>query len=293
MERLAKLPLFIVVRNYCRLTKPGIILGNVINAAVGIVLASRGDFSASLFWGTLTGLSCVIASACIYNNYIDRDCDKKMTRTRQRVLAQGLVPVSYALLLASSIGLVGFLLLAAFANSLAVAVALAGFFIYVAIYSFVKYRSSYATLIGSFAGATPPVIGYCAVTERFDLTALLLFALIVTWQMPHFFAIAIYRLEDYAAAKIPVLPLAKGIQATKLQMIAYIFAFVAVSSMFTLFGYVGYLHLIVTALLGIGWIWLGFCGIKCANDNQWARKMFFFSLVVIMTLCMTIPFSAF
>src|SRR5208282_3822889 len=110
-------------------------------------------------------------------------------------------------------------------NPLAVSVAFAAFFIYVVLYGFWKRRKTVATLVGSIAGAIPPVVGYVAVSNRLDVGAWILFSILVLWQMPHFFAIAMYRLEDYKAASVAVLPAVKGIYATKVQMLLYILAF--------------------------------------------------------------------
>lgn len=280
-----------VLKEYSLLTKPGIIFGNNINAAVGMVLGAQGALNVPLLIITLIGLSCVVGSASIYNNYIDRFCDKKMKRTRHRALAREAVPIKATLLIAMILGLLGITLLAVFANQLTALVALSGFFIYVAIYSFVKYRSTYSTLIGSLAGATPPVIGYCAVTGQLDLKALILFAMIALWQMPHFFAIAIYRLEDYAAAAIPLLPIKKGIKKTKIQMIFYTIAFTATSSLLTFFGYLSSFYLITATALGLCWLYLCLKGLRCNDDKLWARKMFLFSLIVITALCVVIPLS--
>ena len=130
------------------------------------------------------------------------------------------------------------------------------FCIYAAIYTIWKHKTLYGTAIGSIAGAIPPVIGYSAVTNQLDLAALLLFLIVVFWQMPHFFAIAMYRFDDYAAASIPVFPVVRGMHAAKIRILSYIVAFTLSSSMLTLSGYVGYAYLTVTSLLvlgGSGW----------------------------------------
>jgi protoheme IX farnesyltransferase len=269
------------------LTKPGIILGNVITTAGGFALASRGNIDFRLFFLTLIGLSFVIASSCVFNNYIDRHVDAKMARTKNRGLATGEVSGKSAIIFGIILGLIGAFVLASYTNALTLGIALAGFFIYVVPYSFGKYRTSYGTLIGSVAGAAPPLVGYCAVTNSFDLGAFLLFLIVVLWQMPHFYAIAIYRFNDYSRAGIPVLPVRKGMQVTKVHMVLYTIAFIIVTLLLTIMGFTGYVYLTIAALLGL--VWLGLCikGFKCKNDAVWARKVFFFSLVVIIGLCLT------
>jgi protoheme IX farnesyltransferase len=273
-----------MMKHYFMLTKPGIIFGNVVTAAGGFALASRHHLSASLFLFMLLGLGLIIASACVFNNCIDIDLDKKMQRTKNRSLVTGDISVKNALSFASMLGLLGIFVLSAFVNFLTTAVAFFGFFMYVTVYSFLKYRSVHGTLIGSIAGAVPPVAGYCAVTNQLDLCALILFLMIAMWQMPHFFAIAIYRLEDYAAASIPVLPIKRGMLATKIQMLFYTVAFVCSCLMLTIMGYTGRSYFVVVALLGITWLALSISGFKAKNDKVWARKMFIFSLIFVMSI---------
>jgi heme o synthase len=276
---------------YVALSKPGIIMGNAITAAAGFVLASQGQIDFKLFLSTLAGLSMIIASGCACNNYIDADADQKMARTRHRPLAQKTISPQRAIAFAFVLALFGTLVLALFVNLLTTVIALLGFIVYVFLYSFMKYRSEHATLIGSLAGAVPPVVGYCAVSNAFDLGAILLFIMIALWQMPHFFAIAIYRLDEYAAASIPVLPLTKGIHATKVHMLLYVAAFLASSLTLSLFHYTGWAYAIAAAILGTVWLGLSFKGFKADNDRLWARTMFLFSLVVVTVLSAVIPFS--
>ena len=291
MERLSVLTFSCAIKAYCLLTKPGIIIGNAITTSAGFLLASRGYVNFWLFLTILIGLSLIIASACVFNNYIDREADEKMGRTKNRALVKGLIAPRRAVTFAIFLGLLGTLFLALFSNLLTLSIALCGFFVYVILYSFSKYYSIHATLIGSVAGAVPPVVGYCAVSNHLDAGAWILFAMIALWQMPHFFAIAIFRLEDYAAASIPILPIEKGLYITKIHMLIYILAFIGASCMLMAFNYVGNAFLIVAALLGIAWLCLCIKGFKCDNDKLWARKMFFFSLIVIMGISIIIPFS--
>jgi protoheme IX farnesyltransferase len=280
-----------MIKTYYMLTKPGIILGNVITTAAGFALASKGHINAGLFLATMLGLGLIIASAGVFNNYIDRAADALMARTKDRILVKGLVSLRNAKIFATLLGCIGLFILISFTNLLTSLVALFGFFVYLVLYAFWKYRSFYGTLVGSLSGAIPPVVGYCAVSNSFDLGALLLFSILVLWQMPHFFAIAIYRLDDYAAASIPVLPIKKGLYVTKIHMIFYIIAFTLMTFMLTFTGYTGHFHLIIAAFLGLTWLGLCINGFKNSNQSLWAWKMFFYSLVVIMSLCVTISFD--
>ena len=276
---------------YLMLTKPGIIMGNAITTVGGFLLASKGHFQPYLFLATLIGLSCIIGSACVFNNYIDREIDQKMARTKHRALASGLISGKNAIIFGIALFVLGISVLFFFTNGLALGVALFGFFVYVILYTLSKTRSKYSTLIGSFAGAAPPVVGYCSASRHFDTGALVFFSLLALWQLPHFLAIAIYRIEDYRAASIPVLPIEKGMKTTKVHMLLYIVAFMVVASMLTIYRYTGMLFLGTTLTLGTAWLLLGLKGLNAADDKLWARQMFFFSLIVIMGVSLIIPFS--
>ena len=282
-----------MMKTYYMLTKPGIILGNAVTTAGGFALASRGHIDILLFLITLIGLCLIIASAGVFNNYIDRYADAKMDRTKNRALVTGLISSSNALIFATALGIAGALILGIYTNLLTVAVALAGFFIYLVLYAIMKYRSFYGTLVGSLAGGIPPIVGYCAVSDRLDTGAFIIFMILVLWQMPHFFAIAIYRMDDYAAASIPVLPVEKGTRVTKIHMFFYIIAFIGTAVMLTTTGYMGVMYGIIATALGL--VWLGLCAkgfyVEQKNDKTWAYGMFMYSLVVIMAICAVIPFD--
>lgn len=275
--------------NYYLITKPGIIIGNLLTFSTGFLLASQGSIDLTLFFASLIGLTLIIASACVFNNYIDRHIDLKMERTKNRPLVKGLIKGSHAIIYAILLGMLGILILLVSTNLLTVAIASLGFFVYVVLYSFWKSRTIYGTAIGSIAGATPPLVGYCAASNQFDLGAIILFTMLVFWQMPHFFSIAIYRFRDYTAAALPLLPIRKGMYRTKLHMVLYIIGFIAAAVAFTVFEYTGVRTLFVSAIFGFAWLFLCLKGFKCTNDQLWARKMFRFSLFTITALCIAIP----
>ncbi|WP_431225833.1 heme o synthase [Serratia sp. L9] len=284
-----------MIKQYLQVTKPGIIFGNLISVVGGFLLASKGSIDYPLFLATLLGVSLVVASGCVFNNYIDRDIDKKMERTKNRVLVKGLIAPSVSLVYATILGIAGFALLYIAANPLAMWLAVMGFVVYVGVYSlYMKRHSVYGTLIGSLSGAAPPVIGYCAVTNEFDAGALILLAIFSLWQMPHSYAIAIFRFKDYQAANIPVLPVVKGISVAKNHITLYILAFMIATLMLTLGGYAGYKYLIVAAAVSVWWLGMALRGYKAENDSVWARKLFVFSIVAITSLSvmMSIDFSA-
>lgn len=229
----------------------------------------------------LFGLSGIMGAACVFNNIIDRDIDKKMDRTKNRALVLKTISIKSALIYAISLSIIGSAILYFFTNLLTLSIALLGLFFYVVVYGIAKRRTVHGTLIGCISGAVPPVVGYTAVTNQLDIAALLLFLILIFWQMPHFYAIALYRLKDYKNAKIPVMPLIRGLQSAKYQILFYIGILLIVSSLLTLFHYTGYVYLSVMAIVCLVWFGKGIRGLRVEKDLLWAKSMFRFSLVVI------------
>lgn len=293
------------IKRYYELTKSGLVFGNLFTVIAGFLLGARviqgaGGMVAINAWSllaTLVGIALVMASGCVFNNYIDRDIDVKMERTKHRALVNKHVSTRSAFTFACVLGALGFALLLCFTNILTVLAALTGFIFYVFAYSmWGKRHTVYGTFIGAIAGATPPVVGYAAASGRIDMAAALLFLIMLVWQMPHFFAIAIRRKEDYAAAKVPVMPVRFGIHRTKISMFIYIGEFIMAASSLFLFGYAGPVYLVIALLLGVAWLVLSARGLlikeSAAANKQWARQMFLFSLIVMMVLFITIAVGA-
>lgn len=275
------------LKHYYEITKPGIVYGNAVPVIGGYLLASHGRFDLGLFSATLVGISLGIASSCVFNNVIDRDIDAKMSRTKNRAVPAGIISTPAALAYGTVLGLAGFALLLLHVNALAAAASAIGFIFYIFIYSMWGKRNSvWGTEAGSIAGAMPPVVGYVAVANRIDLAALILFALMVAWQMPHFYAIAVRLSDEYAAAKIPALPLVRGMYATKVQTLAYIVAYVIFASSLTFYGYCGFLYLAIVLWFGLNWLRIAKQWFRIpdgSNQNApWARRVFLYSLQVLM-----------
>ena len=230
----------------------------------------------------IVGLALVIAASCVFNNYIDRDIDRVMKRTKNRALATGKISPQAALIYASALLISGAVILLLLTNALTMLLALFGSFAYVVLYGIGKRKTVHGTVIGSISGAVPPVVGYCALSGRLDLAALILFLILVFWQMPHFYAIAMYRREDYKSAHIPVLPLKSGDRMTQVQIIIYVVLFAAAAISLTIFKYTGYTYLVVMLLVSLAWLMLGARGFKTLDPAKWAKRMFLFSLVVLM-----------
>lgn len=281
------------LKTYYRLAKPGIVYGNAIAAIAGFLLASQGHPYLLTFVGMLAGVSLVMASACVFNNYLDRDIDDLMARTKGRALVTGEISARNALAYATALGFAGAFLLVVLTNPLTAAIALFGHVAYVIVYGIAKRTTVHGTVVGSISGAVPPVVGYVAVTNQIDLLAVLLFLVLVFWQMPHFYAIAIFRLRDYRAAGIPVLPAVRGIEHTKVEMLLYIIGFIVIASSLTIFGYTSYIYLLVMLVLGTRWLQLGIQGFSASDDVLWARQLFKFSLLVLLGFCTAISLDGF
>ncbi|ETX12218.1 protoheme IX farnesyltransferase [Marinomonas ushuaiensis DSM 15871] len=269
-------------KDYVSLTKPGIIFGNLIAAASGFFLAAKGNIDWFLLLIVLIGTACIVACGCIINNYVDRDIDLKMSRTKDRALAQGRVSVSSALILSLVLGAIGFALLHVYTTVYAVLFGVIGIVVYVGLYT-LKYKrnSVYGTLVGSLSGACPPVMGYVSVSNGFDVGAAILLLTFCFWQIPHSYAIAISRFDDYKAANIPVLPVKYGIQTARYHMYVYIVAFAIAALMLFERGFVGVVYALVISLMSIYWIYLVKAGYNVENEQAWGRKLFVFSIIVV------------
>ncbi len=279
------------IRNYYRLTKPGIIYGNMLSTIAGFLLAAGLNIDVLLFFSTILGTALVIASSCVINNYTDREIDKKMKRTKNRALAQGLIPRNNVFVFAAILGVLGFGILILFTNSLVVFSGIIAMISYTVFYGIAKRKSPVGTLVGTVPGAMPLVAGYLAVTNSINLGAILLFFIMVFWQLPHFYAIGIFRLNDYREAGLPILPVKRGVRITKIHMLICMVLFVICCFLLTHFGYTGNIFAWVMLLLGLRWIYMGIKGLKITDDIKWARKVFFFSIVILMSMSALMAFN--
>lgn len=282
------------LRSYYELTKPRVMYGNVLTVVAGFLFASyKGIDGWLLLWVTI-GMTLVIASACALNNYLDQDIDAKMERTQSRPSVTGVIDGRNMVLFATLLGLIGLVVLICFTNIWVVIAAIVGFVVYVVLYGMLSKRlSMHGTLVGSISGAVPILAGYLAAEGSFTLGAALVFLVLFLWQMPEFYSIAIYRRKEYAAADVPVITVVKTVKETRLQIFAYTLAFVASTLLLTVFGYAGVTYLVVMALAGGYWLWLGLVGLDVADSDKWARKMFHFSLIILLVFCLMISVDAY
>lgn len=270
------------INEYYRLTKPGIIYGNVTVLAAGFLLASNGAIDLLQLAAVMFAVACIIGSACVVNNYMDRDIDRKMSRTKKRALVTGEISGRSALTFAGVLAAIGFPLLFVASNWLTVGLGVLAYVTYLVPYAFAKRHSIHSTLVGSIAGAVPPAAGYTAVSGTFDAAALTLFLIMVFWQMPHFYAIGLFRKKEYSAAGLPILSVKKSSKVVVTQMIVYVILFAAAVLALPLVSPAGLMYSVVMAALSIVWLIAVLRGFSSNNIEAWAKKMFFFSIRVLM-----------
>jgi protoheme IX farnesyltransferase len=270
-------------RDYIEITKPGINKTNLLATFAGYwVAAGFASFEIWTFLLTLLGTSLIIAGGCTINNFLDRDIDPFMERTKKRAIPEGRIKPTVALWYGISLTFLGIIVLAFGVNLLAAFLGLMGFYVYVIIYTmWLKRISTTNTVIGSICGAIPPMIGWVAVTNSLDLSAWALFLVLFMWQPPHFFSLAMRKVDDYRNAKVPMLPVVKGFAETKKQI--FIFTVLLLPSSLILFytGYASWLYFIVALILGLVYIVLAIQGFFTKDDNKWAKHMFFYSLIYL------------
>jgi protoheme IX farnesyltransferase len=277
-----------VVLDYVSLAKPRIIVLLLITALGGMMIAQRGWPSTGLVVMTLLGGALAAAGAGAINCWVDRDLDREMVRTRRRPLPDGRIPPAHALTFGIGLGVLAFLLLAFEVNVLAASLAVAGLLIYVFVYSLWLKRSTPQNIvIGGAAGAMPPLVGWAAVTHSLDLTAVYLFAIIVFWTPPHFWALALRVRGDYARARIPMLPVVAGDRQTRWQILGYTLILVVVTLMLFVTGSVGWIYLAGATMLGGGFLLLAGQTVR-DRGARWSRRLFDYSLVYLAALFATI-----
>lgn len=280
------------VKQYYYLTKPGIIRSNVMTAIAGFLFAAHGTIDFWLLVALIFGNALVIASGCVCNNYLDRNIDAKMARTEKRALVTGKISSTQALAQATVLGIAGFVILAVYTNWVTVAVGLVGIIDYVILYGWAKRSTVHSTLIGGISGATSIVAGYTAVTGRIDTAALLLFLVMTFWQMPHFYAIGIFRRKDYKNAKLPVYPAKQSVAKTITQIQWYIVGFIAAVALLFAFDHTGWTYFVVMGAASLWWLNIASNAKNEKDKGRWAKKVFGSSLVVLVIFSATIATNA-
>ena len=283
MTHIATSPARSFVLDLVALTKPRIISLLLVTTIAPMFVA--GTPSWSLVLVVFTGGYLMAGGANAVNMYLDRDIDDRMARTRLRPIPSGRLAAREVLVFGILLATTATYLLAHFANVLSAALALAGFYFYVFVYTrWLKRRTPQNIVIGGAAGAFPPLVGWAAVTGRVDLLALYLFLIVFYWTPPHFWALALLKQRDYDRAGVPMAPLVWGERETINQMLAYTAILVPLTLLPVAFGALGLLYLGAAAILDAALI----AGVmKVARRGQWmpaAWSLYKFSLLYLALL---------
>ena len=270
-----------VIRAYVTLTKPRIIMMLLFTALGGLFLASRGVPDLMITLVVLIAGTLASAGANALNQSMDRDIDKAMRRTRTRPVVLGIIPPHHAVIFGVVLNAVAFLLLASLVNVLSAALTLGATLFYVLVYTkALKRTSTQNIVIGGAAGAIPPMVGWTAITGAIGLPAIYLFAIVFFWTPPHFWALALMLKDDYARAKIPMLPVVVGIRETKKSILLYTVLLLALTSMFYATGAVGLIYLTTSAVAGGLFIYYGLRLMK-NPDIEGAKGLYLYSLLYL------------
>ncbi len=276
-----------VLQQFYALTKPRVIQLIVFCALIGMVLAVPGMPSAAEFKiGLLAclGIWLVAGAAAAFNCIVEKGIDAKMKRTAWRPTAKGELSDTQTLIFSAALCAVGSAILYFWVNPLTMWLTFATFIGYAVIYTVIlKPLTPQNIVIGGASGAMPPVLGWAAMTNSVGPEALILFLIIFLWTPPHFWALALYRVEDYRKSGLPMLPVTHGNEFTRLQVFLYTLVLFPACLMPFVFGMSSWLYLVVAVVLSLGFIGYAFALWRNYSDEL-ARKTFRFSLIHLSVL---------
>lgn len=269
---------------------------NVMPVVIGFWLAvyiTGGTFSQYLdtFFLTIVGSTFLMAGALALNNWYEVDLDRAMKRTVNRPTVTGNIPLHTVLTIGISLSIIGLILLL-FTTWETAIYGFIGWFTYVVLYTFwSKRKYTLNTVIGSVSGAVTPLIGWAAIESSFHIVPIILFIIIFIWQVPHTFAIAIKRYDEYKAAKVPMLPVVYGFEFTKRQIFIYILCLLPLPYFLAMLGTT---FMVVATILNVGWLFLAIRGFFMKDVQKWARHIFIYSLnyltiLFLMMILVTLP----
>lgn len=271
-------------KQYLELTKPKVVLLILFTAWVGMLLAvPHWPAWDLMLWG-LIGIGLSSSAAAAINHWADQKADAIMKRTQHRPLPSGELSSTKVLLFALTLTVLGMAVLVYFINVLTAVLTFLSLIGYAFIYTFFLKRATPQNIvIGGAAGATPPVLGWASITGEVTADSLLLFGIIFAWTPPHFWALAIYRKEDYAKAAIPMLPVTHGVEFTQLHILLYTIILIIVTVFPFLTGMVGLIYLIPALLLGAKFLLMAW-QLKKTNSPMLAWQTFKYSIWYLMLL---------
>ena len=273
-----------LLKSYYQLCKPNVVYMMLICAFVGMLLAEQTVSSYSYLFIALTGIALCAASAAAINQVVDREADASMTRTDQRPLPKGDLSVMHASIFAFVIGLLGSMILYLYVNTLTMILTIGSLIGYAFIYTvYLKRATPQNIVIGGLAGAAPPLLGWSSVTNTIEPFALLLVLIIFVWTPPHFWALAIYRKEEYAKESIPMMPVTHGVAFTKLQIVLYTIILFIVSVLPYVVLMSGIIYLVSALVLSTIFLYYS-VNLFYSDDDQDAMNTFQYSIYYIFLI---------
>lgn len=268
--------------NYLELCKPKVVALIVFTAVVGMLLAVPGLPPIGLLIYSTVGIALAASSAAAFNHFLDQKSDAKMTRTKNRPLPTGELNSVNVLSFALILGILSMVVLNFMVNTLTAVLTFLSLIGYALIYTvYLKRMTPQNIVIGGAAGAAPPLLGWCAMTDEIHPYSLLLFLIIFVWTPPHFWALAIAKREEYAKVQIPMLPVTHGVKFTRLQILLYTILLFIVTLLPYLTGMSGQVYLAVAVPLGLGFIYYAIM-MMIKKDDKIAMKTFGFSIFYLM-----------
>jgi protoheme IX farnesyltransferase len=280
------------VLDFFHLTKPIIVALLLVTTYSGMVVAAKALPSLSLAFWTLLGGALAAGGSGALNQYIDRETDKRMTRTARRPIAAGRMTPAEGYAFGLALLVISFYLLAGFVNLLAALLALAGMIYYIVVYSiWLKHATVQNIVIGGGAGAIPPLVGWAAATGHLSIPALFLFAIIFMWTPPHFWALALVKQKDYARAGVPMLPVVRGERVTRAQILIYTLELVGLTLLMSVLGMAGGFYTISAILLG-GMLLYSAWKVWRVGGNKIAWQMYRYSSMYLAFLFVALVVDA-
>lgn len=281
------------VRTYLELTKVKIVLLLLFTTVTAMVIAANGAPSAAVLIPTLIGGAMAAAGSSAINQYVDRDMDAQMNRTARRPIPSGRVAPINALLFGLSLVLWSALVLGIFVNWLAAGLALGGALYYVVLYTLILKRNTVLNiLIGGGAGAMPVLVGWAAVTGTLSFEAFILFAIVFYWTPPHSWALALLVNSDYARAKVPMMPVARGEDVTRLQIVLYSIQLVLITLLPGPFRMLGLFYMLAAVTLGAGLLYYAVV-LRQEKTGRMARRMYKYSTFYLALLFLAMMLDQF
>ncbi|MDA7787177.1 heme o synthase [Gammaproteobacteria bacterium] len=273
-----------LLKSYYTLCKPNVVYMMLITAVVGMLLAQETVPSISYMFIALLGIALCSGSAAAINQVIDRNADASMNRTDKRPLPQGDISPVHASIFALVIGLLGSIILYVFVNTLTMYLTIASLIGYAFVYTvYLKRATPQNIVIGGLAGAAPPLLGWVSITNSIDPYSLLLVLIIFIWTPPHFWALAIYRKDEYAKESIPMLPVTHGVAFTKLQIVLYTIILFLVSLLPYIVLMSGVIYLVSAFILSSIFLYYSI-KLYLGEGDEYAMKTFTYSIYYIFLI---------